>query len=135
MKYEKSCGAVIYRIHDSQTEYLLVYNKKGSAKGHWGFPKGHTDADETEYQTAAREILEETGISVVFYGDIREVSSYSPADGIQKDAVYFVATPKNGYETVIQESEITDFKWCSKAEAEKLLTFDAALFNKILKQL
>lgn len=135
MKYEKSCGAVIYRVNDGKTEYLLVYNKKGSAKGHWGFPKGHTEAGENEYQTAAREISEETGISVVFCGDIREVSSYSPSDGIQKDAVYFAATPKNGYETVIQESEIADFKWCSETEAAKLLTFDAALFNKIIKQL
>lgn len=135
MKYEKSCGAVIYRIRDGKTEYLAVLNKKGNAKGHWGFPKGHTEPGENEYQTAAREILEETGISVVFCGNVREVSSYSPSPDIQKDAVYFLATPKNGCEMKIQESEIADYKWLTGGEIRKILTFDAALFDKILKEM
>ena len=30
--------------------------------GHWGFPKGHIEKDETEYETALREVKEETNI-------------------------------------------------------------------------
>lgn len=135
MKYEKSCGAVIYRINDKEKEYLLVKNKKGNAKGHWGFPKGHVEPGENEYQTAAREIFEETGLSVVFYGNVRKVSSYSPSDGVEKDAVYFLATPKNGCDITLQQSEIAEFKWCTFEEAEKLLTFDAKLLSKIVKEM
>ena len=31
---------------------------------HWGFPKGHVEKDETDEETAKREVLEETGLKV-----------------------------------------------------------------------
>ncbi|MBQ7975641.1 MAG: NUDIX domain-containing protein, partial [Clostridia bacterium] len=51
---EKSCGAVIYRTVDGTRQYFLLLNRKNNAKGHWGFPKGHTEAGENEYETASR---------------------------------------------------------------------------------
>lgn len=133
MTYEKSCGAVIYRINNGNVEYLLVLNKKKNAKGHWGFPKGHREGDENEYETAVREIKEETGLSVVFSGGARVVSTYSPKDGVTKDAVYFMATVSNDAEITLQKSELAEFRWCSRAEAEKLLTFDAPVLQKLEK--
>ena len=35
-------------------------------EGHWGFPKGHVEFDETEITAAKRELFEETGISLNF---------------------------------------------------------------------
>ena len=59
MQYEKSCGAIIYRKFHGNTELLLIKHANG---GHWSFPKGHVENNETEEETAKREIFEEIGI-------------------------------------------------------------------------
>ena len=38
--YEKSCGAVVYRVEGRTVRILVVKNKNGR---HWGFPKGHME--------------------------------------------------------------------------------------------
>lgn len=130
MKYEKSCGAAVYRIKDGKRQYLLILNKKGDARGHWGFPKGHTENGENEYETAAREILEETGIYVVFCGKERIVSSYSPKPDVKKDAVYFLATVRDNQTVTLQKEEAAEYKWCEFSEAKHLLTFDGDILEK-----
>ncbi len=134
MKYEKSCGAVIFRLEGGKREYLLILNKKGNAKGHWGFPKGHIEEGETEYSAAAREILEETGISVVFCGGVRAVSNYSPRPGVNKDAVYFLATPRIDQSVTLQKEEAADYRWVSREAARSLLTFDNKILDEIEKE-
>ena len=69
MNYEKSCGAVIWRSLGGKREYLIILNKKSPASGHWGFPKGHIEADESEADTARREILEEVGLKIESFID------------------------------------------------------------------
>ena len=131
MKYEKSCGAVISKIEDGETKYLLVLNKKPGGVGHWGFPKGHREGSEIEFETAAREILEETGLLVVFQGGKRAVATYSPCQGVTKDAVYFLATARAG-EVKLQQSEVAQFKWCTYQEAMRLLTHDQKILKKLV---
>ena len=52
---EKSCGCIII----NKNKVLLIKQ----TKGHWGFPKGHVEKDETEIETAIREVKEETNIN------------------------------------------------------------------------
>ena len=59
MKQEKSCGAIILRKQNKTIETLLVKH----TKGHWAFAKGHVEENETEEETALREIKEETGLN------------------------------------------------------------------------
>ena len=127
MSYEKSCGAVVFRTANVR-EYLIIFNRKGNAVGHWGFPKGHVEQTETETETAKREIFEETGLKPNFVEGFREVTRYSPKAGVDKDAVYFLAE-SNGEEVTIQKSELADYRWCNFKDACELLTFD----QKILK--
>ena len=42
-----------------------MLHRQYTAPGHWGFPKGHQDAGESEKETAIRELKEETGIDAV----------------------------------------------------------------------
>ena len=62
MKYEKSCGAIVYRRYHGNIQILLI---KHINSGHWSFPKGHVEFGETEPETAIREIMEETNIDVI----------------------------------------------------------------------
>ena len=56
MEQEKSCGAIVYNRSDGQIKYLLIkHNTHQNKGGHWDFPKGHKENDETDQQTAVRE--------------------------------------------------------------------------------
>lgn len=115
MKYEKSCGAVIFK--DNQV--LLIK----SVKGHWSFPKGHIEGDETELETAHREILEETNLKVIINQEKRVVISYSPYPGTMKDVVYFYATYKDGIINR-QVAEVDDIGWYDVTEALDIITYE-----------
>ena len=115
MKYEKSCGAVIFK--DNQV--LLIK----SVKGHWSFPKGHVEGDETELETAHREILEETNLKVIINQEKRVVISYSPYPGTTKDVVYFYATYKDGIINR-QVAEVDDIGWYDITEALDIITYE-----------
>ena len=73
--YEESCGGIIFYNGKQNTKILLVKNTNGK---YWSFPKGHIEQGETEKETAAREIKEETGLDVDIKKDFREVSDYCP---------------------------------------------------------
>ena len=60
MRYEKSCGALVFRRASQGLEVLLLKHRAG----HWDFPKGHVEAGESEQETALREVLEESGLTV-----------------------------------------------------------------------
>ena len=92
MLHEKSCGAIVYRKSHGNTEILLI---KHVNSGHWSFPKGHVEGNETELETAQREIKEETGIDVILDPTFRETVSYSPKKDTHKIVVYFLAKAKN----------------------------------------
>ena len=104
---EKSCGAVILKKEAGTIKVLLVQMKNG---GHFAFPKGHVEGNETEFETAAREICEETSLKVNFIKGFRKSTEYSPKDGFMKEVVYFLATPKE--DTLrAQEEEILSISW------------------------
>lgn len=115
MKYEKSCGAVIF----NNDKVLLIK----SVKGHWSFPKGHVEGNETEIETAYREILEETNLKVLIDINKRVVINYSPYPGTLKDVVYFYATYQDGI-VKRQIAEVDDIKWYNVVEAIDVITYD-----------
>ena len=69
-----------------------------------------------------REIKEEVGLDVVIDCGFRAIDTYSPADGIIKDVVYFVAYSKSTY-TIMQIEEVRDIKWVKLKEALDLIKF------------
>lgn len=115
---EKSCGAVIHRERDGAREYLIIRHNGG----HWSFPKGHVENNETEVETAAREIREETGLIVDIITDFRSVVTYSPKNGVVKDVVFFLASVTGGVEHA-QEEEIAQLEWFPFETAREVVTF------------
>ena len=75
MKHEKSCGAIVYRKLGDTYQLLLIKHKFG---GHWSFPKGHVEKGENEFQTALREVKEETGLEVTLQKEFRQCVEYFP---------------------------------------------------------
>ena len=128
MLHEKSCGAIVYRRYHGNVEILLI---KHVNSGHWSFPKGHVEGDETELETARREIKEETGLDVIIDQTFRETVSYSPKRDTQKVVVYFLALARN-YDYVPQEEEIAEIRWVDIIRAPSMLTYenDKTIVNK-----
>ncbi len=118
--YEKSCGAVIFRRHSGNVEYLLIKNRKGN---NWGFPKGHMEVHEDERQTAVREVKEETGLNIRPLDGFRTISEYHPKGRITKQVIFFVAEMP-GEDIVIQKSEIERFIWADYGLAVKTFRFN-----------
>jgi 8-oxo-dGTP pyrophosphatase MutT (NUDIX family) len=119
--YEKSCGAVVYRKYHGNTEVLLVKHVKS---GYWSFPKGHVEGDETESETAAREIMEETGVDVFIDTGFRETVTYSLRRDTKKTVVYFVARAKKNRNLIPQGDEISEIRWVEINQAETILAFE-----------
>lgn len=119
MKYEKSCGSVIYKFENNSIYILLIKHNKG----HWSFPKGHMENGETEYQTAIREVKEETNLDIKIYDGFRYVTTYSPKENVMKDVVYFLSTPINN-EIIPQLEEIQKIAWVNKNEAKNIITYE-----------
>ena len=123
----KSSGAIVYKIENNEIKYLLIM----LIRGNWGFPKGHFEGEETEKETAVREIFEETGLNVKFHDNFRETIQYFPAPFIFKTVIYFLAEAVTD-NVKIQTDEVAEYKWVSYDEAAKLITY--RLQKKILKK-
>ena len=120
MLHEKSCGAIVYRRFHGNVEILLINHVNS---GHWSFPKGHVEGNETELETARREIKEETGLDVILDQTFRETVSYSPKRDTQKIVVYFLALARN-HDFVRQEEEIAEIRWVDITRANSMLTYE-----------
>ena len=119
MRYEKSCGAVIFR-KDTGWNVLLIRHIKGR---HISFPKGHVEPGETESKTAEREVLEETGLKVRIDRRFRAENRYNIRPDTQKLVVIFAAVTDQS-EVVPQPDEIADAFWVPMEEAATRLTYE-----------
>lgn len=61
MSKQALLGAIAIVVRDGQV--LLAKRRKEPDSGLWGFPGGHVELGETALAAAARELLEETGIT------------------------------------------------------------------------
>lgn len=117
---EKSCGAIIYKKENDKLEFLLVYQ----SNGHYSFPKGHVDDNETEVETALREVKEETNIDVELDTNFRDEITYLiEQKNIMKNAVYFVGKPIS-FELKNQDGEIDECSWYDYETVLEKLEYD-----------
>ena len=120
MKKEKSCGAVVWKKENGTILFLIEH----MALGHVSLPKGHVEGNETEEETALREIREETNLEVRLDTGFRHVVTYSPRAGILKDVIFFTAEAVSD-RLVNQECEVSALEWLPFEQAQRVLTYEA----------
>jgi len=124
MLKEKSCGAVIFYKKEEQTRYLLL----NYAAGHWDFVKGNIEPNETEKETVARELREETGITEAQFidGFREEIVYFYRRQGltIRKEVIFYLM--ESYTEKVEISFEHVGFIWLDYPHAVEKLTFKNA---------
>ena len=105
MNKEKSCGAVIFR-RDKELQVLIIRQNEG----HWCFPKGHVEGDETERETALREVKEETGFTLTDY-QLRGIVTFISDQWVNESMYLFTATGFTGEMIQCEEGELV---WVEK---------------------
>lgn len=129
MRYEKSCGFVVYKQVEGVLYYLVIL----SSNGDLGFPKGHVELGESEYETAIRELKEETNVEVEILEGFRYEFEYKLPykKNVMKQCVYFVGKCVSE-DICCLEKEVLDAKFVSLERAVSALTFDDT--RKLLKE-
>lgn len=90
--YQQPVGVCVI-ILNSHGQILLGKRKNSYKAGEYGLPGGHVDTNELTEQAAAREVVEETGISdlsFTFLGLVRENQG-------DYDFIHFVYVAKLGF--------------------------------------
>ena len=123
---EKSCGIVLF----NSDEFLLIQHptKSNGDEGHWDFPKGHVEGNETELETSKRELIEETGIvNFRLFDGFRHRIEYNFQKGnemVPKEVIFFLA--ESNTKEVELSSEHQNFVWLNKDLAHNKLTYTNA---------
>ena len=123
-----AAGGLVWRRTDGEVELLVVHRPRYDD---WSFPKGKCDPGETFEETAAREVLEETGLSVVFGPALPEVRYRDHRDR-PKLVRYWAMTWVGG--TFVANDEVDEVRWLAPAAARSAVTYphDAALVDALL---
>ncbi|HSX14022.1 MAG TPA: NUDIX domain-containing protein [Chlamydiales bacterium] len=121
MKYEESFGVIPLRKKHDEWEVFIIQHSKGH---YWGFPKGHSEDDETPIEAAYRELKEETNLDPI--GALRTdpfVEQYQftlRGERISKRVSYFL-TEVTG-DVILQNAEISNGIWLPIEEAIEKVT-------------
>jgi bis(5'-nucleosidyl)-tetraphosphatase len=122
--HEKSCGAVVFLKQANPTKYLLL----NYAAGHWDFVKGNVEANETEKETALRELKEETAIvDATFTEGFKETIAYfyrRQGLTVHKEVVFFIMETHT--EKVELSFEHVSYIWLDYKHAMEKLNFKNA---------
>lgn len=102
-------GGVVIRRDAGWTQFLLVTARR--QPGEWVLPKGHIEPGESAAEAAAREVLEEAGITASLVGELGQLD-YFTARGRLHVQFFLMAFESEG-----PPGEDRDRAWLSADEA------------------
>lgn len=116
--------AHIFRKIETGMEFLIMKRAPNEIfAGVWQMVTGSIEDNEKAFETAIREIKEETNLSPIGFWIVPKVNPfYSATDDTINMVPVFVAEVEISSD-VILSSEHTEYLWCSKEKAKELLAW------------
>jgi 8-oxo-dGTP pyrophosphatase MutT (NUDIX family) len=123
---EVSAGGVVFRAvggSDFQVALILTH------EGRWQLPKGWGEADESQEQTAIREVREEAGVEAELVGKLDSIeywyrSTYDPGEPVRVHKfVHFYLLRYLRGSTEDHDHEVQEARFVEIGEALRLLAF------------
>jgi 8-oxo-dGTP diphosphatase len=121
----------IFSINTKSQQLLLIRRGNEPFKGRWALPGGFIEMDETLAATAARELMEETGLSVEELTQFRTYGDPGRDPRGRTIAVVFYGFANPEKVTVTGGDDAADARWFALDQLPAL-AFD---HEKILKEL
>ena len=128
-KYQKviSAGIIVFRWTEKGPFFLLLYRDRGA----WDFPRGRMETGERSWETAFREVEEETGLKAA---DLKVQDNFKvfekfpynrkesgkASQPIFKIVIFYLAETKQSQ--VVLSNEHAGYGWFSYNEARKYLS-------------
>ena len=125
-----SFGIIPLRKVEGRWQSFIVQQ----TNSYWSFPKGHAENDESQQQTAERELFEETGLQVVSYYPVEPlVVMYKGHAKIiyQKEVTLFCAAVQGV--VALCPVEVIQGHWIYVEDLSQFIVFDA--IQPLLKEL
>jgi 8-oxo-dGTP pyrophosphatase MutT (NUDIX family) len=117
----RACGGVIHK-KKGDDHYILLIRKRNSTI--WSLPKGHKKNNESDQDTALREVKEETGFTCLLEGKIGEINfQYHKKGQDYRERVVYYAMAPDQKTNIIDTNEIDEIRWFSLYDADKQLYY------------
>jgi 8-oxo-dGTP diphosphatase len=117
-------------IINDLNQVLMVYNADSN---HWSMPGGKVEDAESLDQACVREVFEETGYTV----EVNELMALNECKlkSTQEHAIFFTfhCVITKGEQTVLDTNEISQVKWLSFEEADKLMPYHKKPLSELIK--
>jgi 8-oxo-(d)GTP phosphatase len=114
----RAAGAVVRRAGPEGVEVLLVHRP---SYDDWTFPKGKAESGESDEETAAREVAEETGLRGTLGVELPS-ARYRDARGRPKLVRYWTMRPESG--EFEPHREVDEIRWFPIGQAGEELSYD-----------
>lgn len=116
-----SAGIIIFRRIERELKFLLLYRSRGT----WDFPRGRMEGGERSWQTAFREVREETGLrrnELTMHPNFKVHEKFpymSSGKKIFKIVIFYLA--ETNQPRVRLSLEHAGYGWFSASEARRML--------------
>ncbi len=114
----------IFRMNKNKMEFLLLKRSEGEIyPGLWQMVSGKMKKNEKAFNTALREIKEETGLKPLQLWTVPNINSfYYEAKNCISFLPVFVVEVENK-DSVFLSAEHSEYKWVSSVQAKKMLAW------------
>jgi 8-oxo-dGTP diphosphatase len=102
-------------IQNKKGEVLLGLRQGSHGAGEWSFPGGHLEFGETIFETAKREVKEETGLEVNKFKliSVADEMRYIKSDGKHYVNIGLKTEYKNGEPKLMEPNRYKEWRWFS----------------------
>lgn len=115
----RAAGGVVWRPTNGDVEVLVIHRPRYDD---WSFPKGKAKENETDEDSAVREVAEETGLRCAL-GPELATATYRDSKGRPKTVRYWAMKLPDGAKAVAGDG-VDVVAWLTPAAADQRLSWD-----------